>query len=206
MGGLSFDIDAVIEGKTRLGDAQALEIYHNASMQDLGSWALAASRRLHPEDYRTYVIDRNINYTNVCTAKCTFCAFRRDHDDADAYTLTFEQIGKKVSELVAIGGTQILMQGGMNDRLPIEYYEEPAALYQEQFPCDPHSCVFAAGIRGVRAILPNGRAGDHSAISQVGIGYDPRRRRGNLRGSRSPTDRHRKVQRGRLASGDARGP
>jgi cyclic dehypoxanthinyl futalosine synthase len=134
MGRLSFDIDAVIEGKTRLGDAQALELYHNASMQDLGSWALAASRRLHPEDYRTYIIDRNINYTNVCTAKCTFCAFRRDHEDADAYTLTFEQIGKKVSELVAIGGTQILMQGGMNDRLPIEYYEELLGYIKGNFP------------------------------------------------------------------------
>ncbi|MGD0464894.1 MAG: radical SAM protein [Tepidisphaeraceae bacterium] len=134
MGGLSFDIDAVIEGKTRLGEAQALEIYHNASMQDLGSWALAAAQRMHPEDYRTYVIDRNINYTNVCTAKCTFCAFRRDHEDADAYTLTFEQIARKISELVAIGGTQILMQGGMNDRLPIEYYEELLGSIKGNFP------------------------------------------------------------------------
>ena len=121
---ISFDIDAVIEGRARLTDAQALELYHNASMHDLGAWASAVTRRMHPEDYRTYVIDRNINYTNICTAKCTFCAFRRDHEDADAYTLTFEQIGKKITELVAIGGTQILMQGGMNDKLPIEWYED----------------------------------------------------------------------------------
>src|SRR3984957_19957034 len=134
MSKLSFDIDAVIAGKSRLSEAQALELYHQASMQDLGSWALAASQRMHPEDYRTYVIDRNINYTNVCTAKCTFCAFRRDHEDADAYTLTFEQIGKKISELVAIGGTQILMQGGMNDRLPIEWYEELLRYIKGNFP------------------------------------------------------------------------
>src|SRR4051812_4879640 len=118
---LSFNIDAVIEGKARLSEEQALELYRSASMHDLGTWASAVTQRLHPEDYRTYVIDRNINYTNVCTAKCTFCAFRRDQDEADSYTLTYEQIEEKIKELVAIGGTQILMQGGMNDRLPIEY-------------------------------------------------------------------------------------
>ena len=134
MSTLSFDIDAVITGKSRLSDAQALELYQKASTHDLGSWALAACRRLHPEDYRTYVIDRNINYTNVCTAKCTFCAFRRDHEDADAYTLSFEQIGKKISELVSIGGTQILMQGGMNDRLRIEYYEDLLRYIKTNFP------------------------------------------------------------------------
>jgi cyclic dehypoxanthinyl futalosine synthase len=134
MSGLSFDIDAVIDGKSRLSEAQALELYQKASMHDLGAWALAVSQRMHPEDYRTYVIDRNINYTNVCTAKCTFCAFRRDHEDADAYTLTFEQIGRKISELVAIGGTQILMQGGMNDRLPIEYYEDLLRYIKTHFP------------------------------------------------------------------------
>src|SRR5436853_5682986 len=108
----SFDIDAVIDGKARLTDAQALELYQTASMHDLGTWAHAVTQRMHPEDYRTYVIDRNINYTNVCTAKCTFCAFRRDHADSDAYTLNHAQIGEKIRELVGINGTQILMQGG----------------------------------------------------------------------------------------------
>src|SRR5205085_2692623 len=79
-------------------------------------------------------IDRNINYTNVCTAKCTFCAFRRDQDESDSYTLTYEQIGEKIRELVAIGGTQILMQGGMNDRLPIEYYEGLLRYIKTNFP------------------------------------------------------------------------
>ena len=98
MAKLSFDIDAVIAGKARLTDQQALELYHNASLHDLGQWAHAVTMRLHPEDYRTYVIDRNINYTNVCTAKCTFCAFRRDHDDTDAYTLDNEAIGQKIRD------------------------------------------------------------------------------------------------------------
>jgi cyclic dehypoxanthinyl futalosine synthase len=133
-GGLSFDIDAVIEGRQRLSDAQGLELYERAGLHDLGSWASAVAQRLHPEDYRTYVIDRNINYTNVCTAKCTFCAFRRDHEDADSYTLGYEQVGDKIRELVAIGGTQVLMQGGMNDRLPIEWYEGLLRYIKTNFP------------------------------------------------------------------------
>ena len=131
---LSFDIDPIIEGSSRLTEAQALELYHSASLHDLGTWASAASQRLHPGDYRTYVIDRNINYTNICTAKCTFCAFRRDHEDPDAYTLSFESIGEKIRELTSIGGTQILMQGGMNDRLSIEWYEDLLGYIKSNFP------------------------------------------------------------------------
>ena len=131
---LSFNIDDVIAGKTRLTDAQAIELYKDASLHDLGTWAQAVTLRMHPEDYRTYVIDRNINYTNVCTAKCTFCAFRRDHEDEDSYTLSYEKIGEKIKELVAINGTQILMQGGMNDRLPIEWYEDLLRYIKSNFP------------------------------------------------------------------------
>src|SRR5882757_3748344 len=130
----SFSIDPILEGRARLTDAQALELYNTASLHDLGEWSHAVTQRLHPEDYRTYVIDRNINYTNVCTAKCTFCAFRRDHEDTDAYTLSHDQIGEKIRELVSIGGTQILMQGGMNDALPIEYYEDLLRYIRANFP------------------------------------------------------------------------
>ncbi|HEY7091016.1 MAG TPA: radical SAM protein [Tepidisphaeraceae bacterium] len=131
---LSFNIDPILEGKVRLSEEQALELFHNCSMHDLGAFAEAVTQRLHPEDYRTYVIDRNINYTNVCTAKCTFCAFRRDYEDADSYTLSNEQIGAKIRELLSIGGTQILMQGGMNDHLPIEYYEDLLRYIRTNFP------------------------------------------------------------------------
>jgi cyclic dehypoxanthinyl futalosine synthase len=124
MAALSFNIDPILAGEQRLTEAQALELYENASLQDLGEWASIVSGRMHPRETRTYVIDRNINYTNICTAKCTFCAFRRDHEDADSYTLSYEKIGEKIRELLAIGGTQILMQGGMNDALPIEWYED----------------------------------------------------------------------------------
>ncbi|MBC8105481.1 MAG: radical SAM protein [Anaerolineae bacterium] len=131
---LSFDIDPILQGRSRLSDAQALELYQRASLHDLGTWAQTVVDRMHPQDYRTYVIDRNINYTNVCTAHCTFCAFRRDHDDADSYTLSYETIGEKIRELIAIGGTQILMQGGMNDALPIEWYEDLLRYIKTSFP------------------------------------------------------------------------
>jgi cyclic dehypoxanthinyl futalosine synthase len=134
MSRIRFDIDPILRGDARLTDAQALELHRDASLHDLGEWADTVTRRLHPEDYRTYVVDRNINYTNVCTARCTFCGFRRDHDDADSYTLSFEQISGKIEELLAIGGTQILMQGGMNDRLPIEWYERLLGSISDRYP------------------------------------------------------------------------
>ncbi len=134
MPSLSFNIDAVIDGRARLTDAQALELHHAADIHDLGRWAHERALRMHTEDYRTYVIDRNINYTNVCTARCTFCAFRRDAGESDSYALSNEDIGRKIRELVAINGTQVLMQGGMNPQLPIEYYEDLLRYIKSQFP------------------------------------------------------------------------
>jgi len=131
---LSFNIDPILEGHARLTEAQALELHHTASLHDLGQWAHTVTQRLHPVDYRTYVIDRNINYTNICTAKCTFCAFRRDHEDADSYTLDHAAIDHKIRELISIGGTQILMQGGMNDALPLSYYEDLLRYIKTNFP------------------------------------------------------------------------
>jgi len=131
----SFDIHAVVAGTARLSDGQLLELYENAPLTDLGRWAFGVVQRLHPEDYRTYVIDRNINYTNICTARCTFCAFKRNDKNApDAYTLDQDAIYKKIAELVAIGGTQILMQGGMNPDLPIAYYENLLRGIRAKFP------------------------------------------------------------------------
>jgi len=124
----------VIEGRGRLTAAEALRLYHEASIHDLGRWATAVADRLHGPERRTYVIDRNINYTNVCSANCTFCAFKRDLGDADAYTLTTEQLHEKIRQLAAIGGTQILLQGGMHPDLPIEHYEDMLRGIKSAFP------------------------------------------------------------------------
>ncbi|MHC4947979.1 MAG: radical SAM protein [Planctomycetota bacterium] len=124
----------VVAGSIRLTPGQALRLYHEMPVQSLGRWADARARRLHGDVVRTYVIDRNINYTNVCTARCTFCAFRRDGDEADAYTLEPGQLLEKVGELVAIGGTQILMQGGMNPDLPLSWYLDVLRAIKERFP------------------------------------------------------------------------
>jgi len=127
-------LDAVAAGMARLTFDQGVELLGRSSLTTLGRWADARCRTIHGDGVRTYVIDRNINYTNVCSAKCTFCAFRRDGDEADAYTLEPEQIYDKVAQLVAIGGTQILMQGGMNPALPLEWYTKLLSGIKSRFP------------------------------------------------------------------------
>ncbi|MCL4219950.1 MAG: radical SAM protein [Phycisphaerales bacterium] len=124
----------VARGEARLTPEQGLELLTREPLYTLGRWADARCRAIHGDRIRTYVIDRNINYTNVCTARCTFCAFRRDVGDHDAYTLPHEVIYEKIAELVAIGGTQILMQGGMNPELPLDWYLDLLRGIKERFP------------------------------------------------------------------------
>jgi cyclic dehypoxanthinyl futalosine synthase len=99
-----------------------LELYERADLLELGSLADAERWRLHPDPVVTYIIDRNINYTNVCVADCQFCAFYRRPKHLEGYVLSFEQIGRKIDECKALGGVQILMQGGHNPYIPFEWY------------------------------------------------------------------------------------
>ncbi len=124
---------SVADGEVRLTPEQSLRLFQDMPLAELGYWADERCRVMHGEAIRTYVMDRNINYTNVCTAHCTFCAFRRDGDDSDAYTLTVDKVLHKIQELVDIGGTQILMQGGMNPELPLEWYEHLLAAIKQRF-------------------------------------------------------------------------
>jgi len=128
------NIDEVVAGRDRLTVEQALHLYHHVPLAQLGRWANAVAERQHGNKVRTYVIDRNINYTNVCSAKCTFCAFRRDEDDADSYTLDREALHAKIAELSDIGGKQILLQGGMHPDLPLAFYEDMLAGIRQAFP------------------------------------------------------------------------
>jgi cyclic dehypoxanthinyl futalosine synthase len=124
----------VAQGAARLTPEQALTLFREMPLIELGRWADARCREIHGDHLRTYVIDRNINYTNICTAKCIFCAFKRTADDHDAYTLEHEQLYDKVRELSEIGGTQILMQGGMNPELPLDWYIDLLRGLKERFP------------------------------------------------------------------------
>jgi len=90
---------------------------------ELGEMANAIRNKKHPDDIVTFVIDRNINYTNVCVCKCKFCAFHRNENDPDAYVIDLNTLAKKIEETIALNGTQILLQGGLHPRLGIEYYE-----------------------------------------------------------------------------------
>ncbi|MRI82857.1 MAG: dehypoxanthine futalosine cyclase [Nitratiruptor sp.] len=107
----------------RLTKAHALDLLRNAPLKELGQMALERKRQLHPNRITTFIVDRNINYTNICWVDCHFCAFYRKPGDPDAYLLSFEEIDEKIEELLAIGGTQILFQGGVHPKLGIEYYE-----------------------------------------------------------------------------------
>jgi len=125
---------AVVAGHARWTLGQAMQAFTAFPTHELGRHADARCRTLHGDSIRTYIIDRNINYTNVCSAKCTFCAFRRDATDADAYTLEHAAILDKIAELVAIGGTQILMQGGMNPALGLDWYTDLLRAIKSRFP------------------------------------------------------------------------
>lgn len=118
----------------RLSQAEGLTLLESHDLNAIGAAADAVTRRLHPEPFRTYNIDRNINYTNACTAVCDFCAFYRPPDHPDVYVLTQEELHKKIAETVALGGDQILLQGGLHPKLPLEWYEEMLRDMKEHFP------------------------------------------------------------------------
>jgi cyclic dehypoxanthinyl futalosine synthase len=118
----------------RLTEKEAVDLIKNADLKELGEMAFARKRELHPKKITTFVVDRNINYTNICWVNCKFCAFYRSAKDDDAYILSFEEIGKKIEELLEIGGTQILFQGGVHPKLKIEWYEDLVSWIAKNYP------------------------------------------------------------------------
>jgi cyclic dehypoxanthinyl futalosine synthase len=121
-------------GGHRLTPDEGLRLLQSHELAALGKAADAVTRRLHPEPYRTYNIDRNINYTNVCTAVCDFCAFYRPPKDAEGYVLDRAELLQKVQEMVDLGGDQILMQGGLHPQFKLEWYEELLRDIKGRFP------------------------------------------------------------------------
>jgi cyclic dehypoxanthinyl futalosine synthase len=118
----------------RMTNAEALKLIQHADLATLGEMATKRKKELHPKNITSFIVDRNINYTNVCWVDCKFCAFYRHAKDDDAYVLSFEEIGEKIEELIAIGGTQILFQGGVHPKLKIEWYEELVEWISTHYP------------------------------------------------------------------------
>ncbi len=114
-------------------------LYERAPLLELGRLADAMRWRLHPENVVSYIIDRNINYTNVCVADCKFCAFYRRPKHFEGYLLSFEEIGRKIEELKALGGVQILMQGGHNPYIPFEWYLDLLRYIKRHHPIHIHA-------------------------------------------------------------------
>jgi len=121
-------------GEARLSAEEGLALLESNDLPALGAAADAVASRLHPEPYRTYNIDRNINYSNVCTAVCDFCAFYRKPKNSEGYLLDREVLLEKVQETVDLGGDQILMQGGLHPQLKLEWYEALLGDIKSRFP------------------------------------------------------------------------
>lgn len=127
-------IAARLRDGLRLSPAEALTLYRDAPTTLLGRLADDVRRRLHPEGVVTYIIDRNVNYTNVCVARCRFCAFYRPVGSAEGYTLGFDEIFRKIEETVDLGGDQLLLQGGHNPDVPLRWYEDLFRQVKQRFP------------------------------------------------------------------------
>ena len=125
--------DKVMAGG-RVEAAEALELYRRAPTHLLGRLADTIRARRHPDRIVTYIIDRNVNYTNVCVARCNFCAFYRPVGASDGYVLAFDEIFRKIDETIALGGNQLLLQGGHNPDLPIQWYEDLFRGVKERYP------------------------------------------------------------------------
>ena len=145
-------ITSKIENGEPLDRAEALRLLTEGDLLALGKLADGIRKRLHPENIVTFVVDRNVNYTNVCESKCRFCAFYRDENSADAYLLGEEEIFRKIEELVAVGGTQLLMQGGLHPGLGIEFFERLFRGIRERFPAVQNHSLSPAEITHIASV------------------------------------------------------
>ncbi|NND96578.1 MAG: dehypoxanthine futalosine cyclase [Pirellulaceae bacterium] len=126
-------LDKAVDGQ-RLTAGEGLRLLQSHDLAAIGAAADKVSRRMHSEPYRTYNVDRNINYTNICTAVCHFCAFYRGPKSDEGYVLPREELLKKIEETVALGGNQILMQGGLHPKYKLDWYEELLTDIKAAFP------------------------------------------------------------------------
>jgi cyclic dehypoxanthinyl futalosine synthase len=144
-----------LENKQPLDREEALWLLTEADLLSLGKLADGVRRRMHPDQRVSFVVDRNVNYTNVCTSKCKFCAFYRDETHPDAYVLSYTQIFSKVKGLVENNGTQLLMQGGLHPDLKLDWFEDLFRQLRHRFPTvqihslSPAEIVHIAKLSGI---------------------------------------------------------
>jgi cyclic dehypoxanthinyl futalosine synthase len=146
-------LQGIMEGE-RLGTEDAVFLFQEADLLDLGKASGASCRKKHSDGIVTFLIDRNINYTNICRNRCSFCAFYRAKDDVDAYVLSQEEIERKVAETLELSGTQVMLQGGINPDLRIGYYTNMFREIKKKFSIRIHSLsppeiVFIAEAEGL---------------------------------------------------------
>ena len=127
-----------IENDVRLDKDDALKLYHEGDFLTLADLADKKRRKLHPAPEVTYVIDRNINYTNICMSECLFCAFYCTESEENGYIISKDVLKKKIEETIALGGTQILLQGGMHPGLELSFYTDLLRYIKENFPIHIH--------------------------------------------------------------------
>ena len=125
---------------SRLTDKEALELLRSRDLLEVGARAHEVRERLVPGRLATFIVDRNINYTNVCVYKCRFCAFYRAPGDAEGYLLPKDEIGRKIEETLALNGTGVLMQGGVNPDLPLSYYVDLLHFLRDSYPAIHRHC------------------------------------------------------------------
>jgi cyclic dehypoxanthinyl futalosine synthase len=130
---------------------EALDLLHSDDLIGIGSAADAVRRKLHPEGVVSYIIDRNINYTNFCTEYCSFCAFYRPMGHAEGYILSKQVVFDKIQETIDLGGTGILMQGGLHPDLKIEWYEDLLRSIKQRFEIHCH-CFSAPEITNIAEV------------------------------------------------------
>ena len=123
----------------RIEKAEALELFSIKDPLILGNVASRLTQKKKPKKTVTYIVDRNVNYTNICVTDCTFCAFYRKKTDPDSYILSFEEICKKIEETLSLGGSQILLQGGHNIDLRIDYFESLFRRIKERYSIKLHA-------------------------------------------------------------------
>ncbi|PWB78502.1 MAG: dehypoxanthine futalosine cyclase [Candidatus Methylomirabilota bacterium] len=142
MGGSNVRIEAIaerVEAGERLTFDDGVELFERATLLELSAMADRARWRLHPDPVVTYVIGRTVNYTNICWVQCSFCAFYRSPTSSEAYLLSKEEIFQKIEEMIELDGTEVLLQGGLNPNLKIDYYEDLFVSIKARFPIHLHA-------------------------------------------------------------------